>query len=147
MKDLVRERAPGPREVWERSQRAVREFDLDGFVDVFAPEGVLEFPFAPPRVPRRMEGRGEIRRRLEPLWRNGAESTRIAGYSSVIVHESVDPDEIVVEFDLNGEAGASGEAFRLSYVHVVRVRDGRIVSFRDYWNPLTLVGLQSQLTS
>jgi ketosteroid isomerase-like protein len=32
---------------------------------------------------------------------------------------------------LHGEDGA-GSAYRLSYVHVVRVRDGRIALLRDY---------------
>lgn len=141
MDDLVRDSVSGAREVWEASQRAVRSFDLDGFVDVFAPDGELEFPFAPSTLPRRMEGQEEIRRGLEPLWQQAAASTRITGYSSVDFHPSVDADEIVVEFDLNGEAIATGEAFRFSYVHVVRVRDGRIMSLRDYWNPLALAGL------
>ena len=35
------------REVWEQAHEHVRVYDLDAFADMFAPDGVLELPFAP----------------------------------------------------------------------------------------------------
>lgn len=132
----------GPREVWEEAHRYVRDYDLDGFAGMFAADGVMELPFAPPGVPRRLEGREQIRRILAPAGRASREAgRRILGYSSVVVHETADPEVIVVEFDLDGEVTDSGEQYQLSYIQVVRVRDGEIVFFRDYMNPQAMASL------
>ena len=128
--------AVSAREVWEQSHRHVQAYDLDGFADMFAPDGVLELPFAPAGVPRRLSGREEIRRFLAPAGRAARQAgRRIVGYSSVVVHETTDPEVIVAEFDLDGEVSATGETYQLSYIQVLRVRAGQIVSMRDYMDP------------
>jgi ketosteroid isomerase-like protein len=130
-----------PQQVFERALRLVQDRDLHAYVQLFAGGGTLEFPFAPPGAPRRMQGREEIRRSLEPLWRQARQSgRRIAGYDPVVVHQTLDPEVIVAEFTLHGVLQGRGDAYRMSYVHVYRVRDGRILSLRDYWNPLALAG-------
>ena len=35
------------REVWKQAHEHVRAYDLDAFADMFAPDDVLELPFAP----------------------------------------------------------------------------------------------------
>jgi ketosteroid isomerase-like protein len=86
-------------------------------------------------------GREQIRRSLEPLWRQARQrGRRIAGYDPVVVHQTLDPEVIVAELTLRGVLQGRGDAYRMSYVHVYRVRDGRILSLRDYWNPLALAG-------
>lgn len=35
--------------------------DMAGFAELWAPDGVLEFPFAPPGYPSRLNGRAEVR--------------------------------------------------------------------------------------
>lgn len=124
-----------PRAVWERSHQHVQSYDLERFADMFAIDGVLELPFAPAGVPRRLDGREAIRRFLAPAGRAAREAgRRIVGYSSVVLHQSTDPEVVVAEFDLDGVT-ATGETYRLSYIQVVRVRDGRIVHMRDYMDP------------
>jgi uncharacterized protein len=118
--------------VWEEALRFVRARDLDGYTGMFAPDGVVELPLPLPGMPRRIEGREEIRRVLAPVWRAQRESgSRVEDFEAVVVHETHDPEIIVIEFDLNG-VEASGMPYRLSYVHVVTVRDGRIATLRDY---------------
>jgi ketosteroid isomerase-like protein len=127
--------AAGPRAVWERAHQFLRDgYDTDGFADSFTDDGVLERPFVPPGMARRIEGREEIRRALAPM----AEAARKAGrrirmYEPLVVRQTADPDVIVVEFDLHGEDG-SGEHYRLPYVQIVQVRDGRIALLRDYFD-------------
>ena len=124
-----------PRAVFDRAHELVCEYDLDGFADMFASDGVMEIPFAPPGAPRALTGRDEIRRVLGPAGRRASERHRILLYDPVVVHETADPEVIVVEFDLHGEVLSTGEPYRLSYIQVLRARDGQIVSLRDYWNP------------
>jgi uncharacterized protein len=117
-----------PREVFERLHERVRDdYDMDGQADLYAPGGVLELPFAPPGVPRRIRGREEIRAFLRVAGR------RIVRYDSVVVHETADPEVIVAEFELHGEVSATGAAYRMPFIQVLRIRDGRIVSMRDYF--------------
>ena len=125
-----------PREVWEQAHQHVREYDLGAFADMFAPDGVLELPFAPPGIPRRLEGREAIRGFLAPAGEAARSAgRRINGYSSVVVHETTDPEVIIAEFDLDGEIVTTGETYQLSYIQVMMVRNGWIVWMRDYMDP------------
>ena len=66
------------------------------------------------------------------MWRAQKESgRRIQKVDPIAVHGAHDPELVVIEFDLHG-VEASGTPYRLSYVHVVTVRDGRIAVLRDY---------------
>jgi ketosteroid isomerase-like protein len=121
-----------PSALWERAHELVQEYDLGAFADLFAADGVMEFPFAPPGTPRRLVGPQEIRATLVPAGERARQAgRRILRYSPVVVHETADPEVIVAEFDLHGET-ADGESYEISYVQVLRAREGRIVSLRDY---------------
>jgi ketosteroid isomerase-like protein len=123
---------PTPRELWESALRCYQMHDVDRYAAMFTPDGVIELPFTVPGLPGRLTGPDEIYRTLAPLWRASRDSGRRAiRYEPVAVHTTCDPDVIVAEFEVVGEDG-SGAAYRLPYVHVVRVRDGRIALLRDY---------------
>jgi ketosteroid isomerase-like protein len=123
-----------PREVFERVLRAILDVQMDVYADLFAADGIFELPFAPPGVPRRIEGREAIRAFI----RAGAERLRASPpqwqFRSVLVHETVDPEVIVTEFEVHGVA--AGGPYKFSNLQVMTVRKGEIVSLRDYWNPL-----------
>ncbi len=127
---------PGPREVFERLHERVRDdYDMDGQADLYAPDGTLELPFAPPGMPRCMRGREEIRTFLAAAGQRARQAgRRIVRYDPVVVHETADPEVIVAEFDLHGEVTATGEPYRIPFIQVLRVRDGEIVSMRDYFD-------------
>jgi ketosteroid isomerase-like protein len=123
-----------PYEVFELKERRVLDYDMGGQADLFAEDGVMEFPFAPPGVPRRLEGREAIRTVLG----TAAERARQAGvrlewHGEYTVHQTGDPEVIVVEFEARGR-GADERVHRVPYLQVLRVRDGQIVHFRDYWS-------------
>lgn len=124
------------REVFERGQRLLQEEELDpdALASQFASNGVLELPFAPSGLPRRVEGRDAIR----ALYRNAASARTRPSFEfrSVVVHETVDPETIVTEFEVHAREPESGEGYRFANVQVMTVRAGEIVSLRDYWNPL-----------
>ena len=125
-----------PRAVFEHLHRLVQQYDMDGQADLFAPDGIMEFPFAAPGMPRFLHGRDEIRRVLVPAGRKAQQAgRRITHYDPVVVHETADPEVIVAEFTLHGEVTATGQTYQLPFIQVLRVRSGEIVSFRDYWSP------------
>jgi uncharacterized protein len=130
-------RTPSPRELFERARRLVVERQFDPYADLFAADGTFELPFAPPGMPRRIEGREQIR----AFFRAGTERVQSATprrweFRSVVIHETVDPEVIVTEFEVHGEVLDTGEPYQFSNLQVLTARNGEIVSLRDYWNPL-----------
>jgi len=104
------------------------------FVEMFAEDGVMEFPYALPS-PRRLEGREALAAHLAYL----ARLVELLSVSDVVKHETTDPEVFIVEFASSGRAVATGEPFEQRYISVIRVRDGRIVHYKDYWNPLAIL--------
>ncbi|MBO2460694.1 nuclear transport factor 2 family protein [Actinomadura violacea] len=49
-----------------------------------------------------------------------------------MVHETGDPEVIIVEFDYEGRIATTGHGFRVPNIQMLRVRDGLIVETRDY---------------
>src|SRR5689334_19905835 len=115
--------SPSPREVWEQALRHHQQGDFDAYADMFAVDGVMEVHFAPEGFPRRMEGREEIRRTLGHYWAAAKKrGRRMLGFTPSAVHESRDPEVVIVEFDVHSEL--DGETYSTSYVHIVRARAG-----------------------
>jgi ketosteroid isomerase-like protein len=140
--------AASPREVFERVLQSIRDVQMDVYADLFAADAIFELPFAPPGIPRRIEGREAIRAFI----RAGADRLGAASpqwrFSSVVVHETVDPEVIVTEFEVHGVA--AGDPYQFSNLQVMTVRKGEIVSLRDYWNPLDrreLAALTNQMAA
>jgi ketosteroid isomerase-like protein len=104
------------------------------FVQMFAQDGVMEFPYALPS-PRRLEGREALAAHLAYL----ARLVELLSVSDVVKHETTDPEVFIVEFASSGRAVATGEPFEQRYISVIRVRDGHIVHYKDYWNPLAIL--------
>jgi ketosteroid isomerase-like protein len=54
-------------------------------------------------------------------------------------HATVDPEVTVVEFEGSGRSVSTGESYDQRYISVIRTEGGRIVHYRDYWNPLIVL--------
>jgi ketosteroid isomerase-like protein len=122
-----------PREVFERAHALVRSYDIR-YVDCFAEDGVLVFPFAPPGVPKEVRGREAIRALMAPRY----DAMRAAGrkhleYENVRVHETRDPEVVIAEFEALVTT-PNGETTRRAFIHVLRVRGDAIVEHRDYFD-------------
>src|ERR1700689_4653087 len=64
---------------------------------------------------------------------------------NVTIHETTDPEVIVAEFEYQGTAAGTGEPYALPGIFVLRVRNGEIVSSRDYFDHLTAARVRGQL--
>ncbi|MFF5171974.1 nuclear transport factor 2 family protein [Micromonospora sp. NPDC000089] len=105
--------------------------DMAGFIALFADDGVMEFPFAPPGQPGRVAGRAALHDYLIGY----PELLDIREIEDVTVHETAEPAVIVAEFTASGVVVATGRPYRLRYIAVLTIRDGYLVHYRDYWNP------------
>jgi hypothetical protein len=97
-------RAPSPREVVEHVHRLTLNDDVTGQANLYAVNGVLEWPFAPRGVPRRVQGREKIRHLLLTMGRGSTYTTAVPmGFRSFVVHQTVDPETIIAELRVGGQ--------------------------------------------
>jgi ketosteroid isomerase-like protein len=123
---------PTPRDVIARRRSLILEHDLNGFADLFAAGGVIELPFAPPGMPKRLEGREAIRSFSAGA---GTSLMQIEDMWATQVYETTDPEVLIVELETKAVVTTTGVPFQGTSVQVFRIRDGEILLFRDYWNP------------
>ena len=121
-----------PREVFLALVNGIAAGDPDGLPELYAEQIDVVHPFDPLRGAR-YRSREEIRKGMERLRAAGPRPRRRVG--NVVIHETTDPEVIVAEFEYQGTSDA-GEPYALPAIFVMRVRDGQIVSSRDYHDHL-----------
>ncbi|WP_459648614.1 nuclear transport factor 2 family protein [Kitasatospora sp. Ki12] len=121
-------------ELYHHGLRLLLEKDVSGWVDLWDEGGVLEFPFAPQGWPTRLEGKAAVGEYM----RHYPDHIDLHDFPEVTIHQTVAPGTIVVEMRGVGRLVETGSPFDLTYIAVVTVKDGRITSYRDYWNPLAV---------
>ncbi|MDT0302780.1 nuclear transport factor 2 family protein [Streptomonospora wellingtoniae] len=121
-------------ELARRSVRLLTANDFAAWVDLWADDGVLEFPFAPAGWPRRLEGRAAIADYMSGY----GDHIEIQDIPRLEIHRTTDPATAVVEMHSTGRLVRTGAPFEADYIMVLAVAGGRIAHARDYWNPLML---------
>ncbi|GAA2630642.1 nuclear transport factor 2 family protein [Streptomyces axinellae] len=123
-----------PEELYRHSLRLLLDKDIPAWVELFDERAVMEFPFAPEGWPARLEGKAEI----VAYMRHYPDRIDLHDFPSVEIHRTIEPGTIVVEMRGVGRLVETGGPFDMTYIAVVTVANGRIASYRDYWNPLAL---------
>jgi len=119
-----------PTEVFHRIVDAIAERRQAEILDeCYAEDVVVEHPFMIPE-PTTTKGREQLRVRVTNL-KNLPITMEIA---DVVVHETADPEVIVGEFESRITSKQTGKCIITSNILVLRVRNGLIVSSRDYHN-------------
>jgi ketosteroid isomerase-like protein len=118
-------------DVYQYAQALLSAGDSEGWADMFAADGVFEMPFAPPDQFGRLKGPDAIKQFLAPVQRKVRELYR-SETTDRRVYETDDPEVVICEFVSHRTVIGTGETHRMPYVHIVRIRDGEIVSFRDF---------------
>ncbi|HEV7649109.1 MAG TPA: nuclear transport factor 2 family protein [Actinophytocola sp.] len=103
---------------------------------MWAPEAVIEDPFARPGQPRRYENAAAF----EEATRESRESlpVRFESFRYTAVHETADPEVMVLEYELGGTVLTTGRQATAPFIAVMRVREGQIVLWREYQNKLAI---------
>lgn len=104
--------------------------------ELYAPDAVIEDPFAPPGQPRRYESTAEFRAATNAA--REALPVRFETFRYTAVHQTTDPEVLVLEYELGGTVLTTGRQASAPFVAVVRVREGRIVHWREYQNKLAI---------
>lgn len=113
-----------PREVAQHLVRGISEQRWTELPDLYAEDTVVEQPFSP--QPMTLRGRAA----LAAHFASAANRPLRVTAKNVVVHETTDPEVVVVEYDY--DVDASGRTGTVGNVLILRVRDGHIVTSRDY---------------
>jgi uncharacterized protein len=124
-----------PADVLAQRRRLILSGDADGFADLFAPDGVIEAPFAPPGAPARLEGREAIREYSRHVI---ASPLRLEDFEVAELYQTQDPEVVIAEMHTKGTVTTTGQSFAAMSIQVLRIRDGQIVLFRDFADPRVL---------
>jgi uncharacterized protein len=127
-----------PREIAEQVRRMVAGEGVE-FADLFAEDGVLAYPFALPGQPAELRGRDAIRAFFAGL--GGARDLFVMEGVESVIRETDDPEVVVTEITHHGYSKAANAPYRHLALGVIRVRDGQIVHYDDYMNPISLARL------
>ena len=129
-----------PREVFLALVNGIADGNLDGLPELYAEQIDVVHPFDPLRgAPLR--SREELRARMEQRAASGPRPRRQVG--NVTIHETTDPEVIVAEFEYQGTSDAG--QYALPAIFVLRVRNGEIVSSRDYHDHLASARVAGRL--
>jgi ketosteroid isomerase-like protein len=123
----------GAREVLERYRQAAISQSADDIGRVYAADAIHEFPFTRPGLPSRLEGRDEIVSWIAAGWK--ASPLKYERYRTIAIHDTNDPEKIIVEQEALGTSASTGE-FALPNIVVLTARNGQITRLRDYVNIL-----------
>lgn len=119
-------KAANPREVFHQLCQGISAGQWHRLAELYAEDTVVVLPMAP--APVRLAGRAAV----AAHFRNAAGTPLELRVENVVIHETVDPEVIVAEFDYAGRIVPDGRTFRVANIQVLRVRDGQIVNSRDY---------------
>lgn len=108
--------------------------DATTFLAMMAEDGVMEFPYHSAGPALRLTGRAAISAHLA----NVAGMIEIDGFHDLVVHESREPGVFILELNCTGSAVKTGLPYNQRYISVITVKDGHIIRYLDYWNPLIL---------
>jgi uncharacterized protein len=125
-----------PREVFEHLQRAWLGEVSDLTDGLWAEDVIVETPFAPPGRPQRWQGREEFSAFAAAT--RAALPVRLEEVRNVVIHQTTDPEVLVVEYELAGTVTTSGRHASASFIGVLRARNGQIVHWREYQNTLAM---------
>jgi ketosteroid isomerase-like protein len=124
-----------PADVLARRRQLILNGDINGFADLFAPEGVIELPFAPPGAPSRLAGREAIREYSRHIM---ASPLRLEDFEVTELYQTQDPEVVIVELRTKGTVSTTGRPITATSIQVLRIREGQIVLFRDFADPRVL---------
>jgi uncharacterized protein (TIGR02246 family) len=120
-------------DVLAKRRELILNRDADGFADLFAPDAVIEVPFAGlPGMPARLAGREAIRENARQVL---ALPLRIEDFEVVELYQTTDPELVIVEMRTAATVTTTGRSFTATSIQVLRIRDGHIALFRDFADP------------
>jgi len=125
-----------PRDLFQRMQREWLGDPATPTGDHLADDVVIEIPFAPPGRQNRFEGKQQFLDFANP--QRAAFPVRLDECRTVAIHDTTDPNTIIVEYELTGTSTTTNRQATAAFIAVLRVRDGKVTLWREYQNTLAI---------
>jgi uncharacterized protein len=106
----------------------------DEWIELWAEDGELCFPFAPPGRKSVYRGRAEILGYMREVGRVVVDSLETGRLFAM-----QDPRTAVAEFTVKGHAPQTGAPYNQSFVLFFETKHGKLWRYREYWNPLVTI--------
>jgi hypothetical protein len=116
-------------------QTLIGQRRFDEWIELWAEDGVLEFPYAPAGRRHAYQGKADILAYMKHA------TGRVAADSveQMRISPMLDPSMAVVELSFKGRALANDAPYNQSLVLFFEVQDGKLKRYREYWNPLATI--------
>jgi uncharacterized protein len=114
---------------------ALEAMSIERFFNVWHDEGVQIMPYSPEGFPARIEGKAAIRRHCGNLLTN----YKFVRFPDRFFHFTSDPNRVWAEFRSEIQIKATGKSYNNTYACLFTLRDGRIIEYKEYANPLILL--------
>ncbi|MGE4427267.1 MAG: nuclear transport factor 2 family protein [Solirubrobacteraceae bacterium] len=102
---------------------------------LFAEDGVWEMPFAPAPVPEVVAGRVLIGHFADWLFA-AVPDLRLVSFDA---RETADPQVILIEMQMTSPVTYTGRTYANTYCSLMRIVDGRVALFREYFDPTVVL--------
>jgi len=108
----------------------------DEWIDLWADDGVLEFPFAPAGRRSRYVGKADILAYMKAVATRMAGRIRSEGLDHFRMHPMLDPAKFCLEMGVKGRILETGAPYLQKYISIIETRGGKLSLYREYWNPI-----------
>ncbi|MBY0503996.1 MAG: nuclear transport factor 2 family protein [Bryobacteraceae bacterium] len=113
--------------------------DIKGWAELCDENVVVEFPFAPDVASRKLVGREAIYEYLK----NYPSVIDLQRTPTLKIHATDDPNLAIAEWSVSGRVISNGNPYEMSYATFVTFKNGLIVNYREYWNPMVFMAAMS----
>ena len=133
--DIMTTRTPTAVQVLRNSLDRFLAKDMKGWTELCDENVVAEFPFAPDGSPARIEGRAALYEYL----RNYPSFIDVRELPTRKTYSTDDPNLAIAEWSASGTVISNANPYEMRYATFVTIRDGLIVNYREYWNPIAFM--------
>lgn len=106
------------------------------WIDLWADDGVLEFPFAPAGRQSRYVGKADILDYMKAVIVRMAGRVKSEGLDYFRARAMSDPAMICLEMGIKGRVLENGAPYHQKYVSIIEMKEGKLSLYREYWNPI-----------
>jgi len=115
--------------------RLLQAQDWDNWINLWADDAILEFPFAPKNRPSIYRGKQDILTYMSSTTR----SIVVDSVAELNISPMLDPSKLVIELAINGHLLGNGATYNQRYVTFFEFELGKIKHYREYWNPVVSI--------
>jgi uncharacterized protein len=110
--------------------------DTEAWIDLLDEDVIVDFPYAPSLGrPGRLEGKAATYNHVKTALTQMQNLT----FTNVRKYPTTDPNVLWAELHGSALIPATGRHYEQDYVVRIQIRDGKIVYYSEYWNPMALM--------